>query len=465
LLAGRGASGDLDSFGQLYDRYFNRVYDFCWRVTRDTDDAAEATQETFARAMRGLAAAAKPPGFQASLFAIAHEEAVARAERAGRRPPLPAPTHEEAFGSFDVPDPSRIDDPQLAADPELPGQVWEAASVLGARDYALLDLHLRQGLGGAELAQVLNVSKGAATSTVNRMKAAAGDVIGGYVLAKRGSRDCEGLRGVLAGFEFPPYTEELRRALDQHVRGCDVCGRVRRGLAPLAIFAAFAAVTAPFALKGDIWRGVAAAWPYGGEGALAAASPGAAIPAPAAAGAAAPMPRDAEFDEDDRAFAAAAAGGGGGAGALARAFPTGGGEGGNRIVLFAVAVLGLVVFAFAIAGGIILAGGGGDDDGGGGGADATRTAASGSPTSTPGVVVETPTEGPATATSTQAPETATATEAPPTETPLPAATDTPEPPTATNTPRGSNFGPTRVPTEPPGDGGDETPEPEATGTP
>ena len=40
-------------FGQLYDGYVSRVYDFTWRVTRDTDTAAAGTSETFVRAATG----------------------------------------------------------------------------------------------------------------------------------------------------------------------------------------------------------------------------------------------------------------------------------------------------------------------------------------------------------------------------------------------------------------------------
>ena len=54
LLVSRAVAGDLDSFGQLYDSYFGRVYDFTWRVLRDADQAADATRDVFLSAMRRL---------------------------------------------------------------------------------------------------------------------------------------------------------------------------------------------------------------------------------------------------------------------------------------------------------------------------------------------------------------------------------------------------------------------------
>ena len=56
LLVSRAMAGDLDSFGQLYDRYFPRVYDFAWRVLRDAEEAASATESIFATAMASMAA-------------------------------------------------------------------------------------------------------------------------------------------------------------------------------------------------------------------------------------------------------------------------------------------------------------------------------------------------------------------------------------------------------------------------
>ena len=415
LLVSRAVGGDLDSFGQLYDRYFGCIYDFCLRVTRDADEAADATRDVFAIALLQLSELSRASSFKSWVFTIAHNTAVTRAESGGRAP-LTVPSHDEAFGTFDAPDPSRLGDPALATgDHELAALVWEAASALNPRDYALLDLHVRQGLESAEIARVLGVAKGTANTTVTRMKAAAGAVINSYVVARRGSKDCDDLRHVLAAHTFPPFSDDVRRAVDAHVEGCEKCRRSRAALvAPLLIFGSFAAVSAPFALKGEAWREISSSWPQSGGNENLAQG----LPPP-----------------EWRGEAIAAAGGaGGGTGAPGPTMD--GGDEGNRIVLFAVAVLGLLVFAFAIAGGLILAGSaGGGDDGGGGPGVSTRTSIARTP-STQGVVVETPTIDPnATATPTPEPDTPTPE---PTTPPTPVDTPTLEPdtPTATRTPRG-----------------------------
>ncbi len=442
LLVSRARAGDLDAFGQLYDQYFNRIYDFTWRIIRDADEAADVTQDVFMKAMQNLPSLAKAASFKSWLFTIAHNTAITRAERAGRTVPLPQPQHEEAFGTFDVPDPSRLDDPALAAgDAELAALVWEAAEALNPRDYALLDLHVRQGLDSAEIAGVMGVSKGNAYTMVSRMKTAAGDVIGSYVVARRGSQDCDALQKVLAGFEFPPYTELVRKAVDEHLKSCDICGKARRRFTtPLEILGGFAMVPAPLALKGDVWGDVSAGWHVSGPGALGNGTQ------PALSGSLPPSPY------------AAAGGGGIGAGG---AFMSGRGEGGwdrSRVMWFVGGVAGLLIFAFA--GGALISGafGGGDDADGSVTATATPTDTTiPGITRTPGVSVETPTPN-LTPSATAEPE---ETETPvPTE-PAAVATLTPTPATATvvvtSTPTNGSGLPTRVTTP-----AQETPTPTAT---
>lgn len=463
LLVNRALAGDLDSFGQLYDRYFTRIYDFSWRILRDADEAADVTQDVFMKAMQGLGGLGKASSFKSWLFTIAHNTAVTRAERAGRTVPLPTPAHEEAFGTFDVPDPCRLDDPEVVAgDHELASLVWEAATALNPRDYALLDLHVRQGLESAEIAGVMGVSKGNAYTMVSRMKTAAADVIGSYIVARRGSQDCEGLQAVLALHEFPPYTEPVRRAVDAHIKDCETCSGARKRLvAPLEIFGAFAAVPAPMALKGSIWGDVAGAWHTAGPGGSGGGTP------PREPFARNPYGTPEGIGAGAVAAGAGGAGGFGGGGFDSSVAPMSynGGEGWNRnrILLFAGAALGLLIFAFA--GGALIAGGFGG--GGGDGAAPPRTA-TGTRTATPqgtvtaGVSIPSATPAPPTNTPGPATVTPTPTETPPplpTDTPVPAATETPTPrrgrtatptlePTATRTPRGTPIFPTPTPCKP-----------------
>lgn len=389
LLATRAAAGDLDAFGQLYDRYVDPVYDFAWRTLRNADAAEVAVREAFGRAASEWASRGKL-AFGPWLFTIAHQAALARAgvPRADDKT-----AYEEAFGSFDVPDPARMDPAARMTDPELGALAWDAARDLTARDYALLDLHLRQGLAPRDLAGLLNASERDAGSVISRMKRAASGVFGGYIVARR-ARNCEALRHLLADFDFPPYADPVRTAVDAHIAGCDACKAELASIGdPLAPFAALATIPAPLELKGDAWRDLAALWPVGGG-----------MTEVTAAASAGDIPGGA---------------GGGFGGIDGGTLAAGEGDGGNRMLLFAVAVLGMVVFAFAVAAGALIASGSGDDGGAVVEATATATIVEGTPTEEP---VSTRTAGVTIETSTPEPVT---------DTPVPTETFTPEPATAT----------------------------------
>ena len=138
LLVSRAMAGDLDSFGQLYDRYFPRVYDFAWRVARDAGEAASVTESIFATAMASLAQLPNAASFRSWLFGIAYRSVVARAAGLNRTTGAFAPAHEEAFGSFDVPDACYVEDPSVAGgDPAGGPSALEPCEIRGVVEAGL----------------------------------------------------------------------------------------------------------------------------------------------------------------------------------------------------------------------------------------------------------------------------------------------------------------------------------------
>src|SRR5258708_23743959 len=53
-LVERAQAGDTPAFGELVERYQGRVYALTRRILKDDDEAADALQETFLSAFRGL---------------------------------------------------------------------------------------------------------------------------------------------------------------------------------------------------------------------------------------------------------------------------------------------------------------------------------------------------------------------------------------------------------------------------
>lgn len=63
-------SGDKDAFKTLYDRYINKVYNFCLAFTGDDDDAKDCTQEVFIRVYRSIGKFRSDAKFNTWLYRI-----------------------------------------------------------------------------------------------------------------------------------------------------------------------------------------------------------------------------------------------------------------------------------------------------------------------------------------------------------------------------------------------------------
>lgn len=263
-LAVAARSGDSAAFTELYDRYFQRVYDYLTRLTRNRDDAAELTQDTFLRAMNNLGQLRDPERFRSWLFSIARSHGLNGIERRKRSVPV-SPTPEDDNMSNPVlnaiaDDPS-VDPEVVASYNEMSEMVWEAAESLDERTYTVFDLTVRHGMDSAEIADVMGVSAGAGYTMVSRMKTRVGESIGTYLLMRKGSRECDQLAEIVAATEIPPVSRSDRRTVDRHVRDCDTCERTKKAMvAPSKVFGAFAMVAAPAGLQAQIRGQIQSDW-------------------------------------------------------------------------------------------------------------------------------------------------------------------------------------------------------------
>ena len=258
------ALGSRDDFAVLYERYFDPIYDYLIRLTRNRELAADLVQDTFIRAMQKLDQLEQPAAFRGWIYRIARSQALNRLKRE-RRSVATAPLEEEGTGLNPLMsqiDPDRLSSPMVAAEiEEVAALVWEAAEALDERTYTVLDLTVRHGFDSAEIAAVLDVSPGNAYTIVSRMKDRVEAVIGAYVMARKTDQNCPELRVLVHGVELPPMTSELAKSINRHVSTCDECGaRLRKMVAPANVMAAFAAVAAPNGLAADIWNELDGRW-------------------------------------------------------------------------------------------------------------------------------------------------------------------------------------------------------------
>src|SRR5262245_42954396 len=199
-LVERVRAGDPNAFGELYDRWFDRVLDLAYRVLWDEQAAADIAQDAFLSAWRNLDRLEDAHAFGGWLLRIARNGALDRKRRDQRSRPVDDERlamiertqlrGEDRIGSLD--DPARI-----AEDAAYSALLWDAADALGERDQQVLDLHLRHGLAPAEIGDVMDVNRNAANQLVHRVRQRLATAVGARVLWRGGEPACSALRAEL----------------------------------------------------------------------------------------------------------------------------------------------------------------------------------------------------------------------------------------------------------------------------
>jgi len=233
VLAAR--DGDADAFGVLFDRWFDRVHDVAYRIVRDREVSAEVAQDVFLVAWTHLHRIEQPASFGGWLLRTARNRALNRLERE-RRTVAVSDEENVMHSQRDEPE---FDPGETMHRNEQVDLVWAAASALGERDASVLDLHLRHGLGAAELAEALGVTANNAHQLLFRLRKRLASAVRGWVLWRNGRPACAELVGVLQAAGITAFGPAAVAKIERHSDACTAClSRREQRLAPEAMFAA-----------------------------------------------------------------------------------------------------------------------------------------------------------------------------------------------------------------------------------
>lgn len=244
-------AGDRAALAGLYDRFADSIFDTAAAMLSDRHEAADVVQDVFVIAAEKLAQLRDPARCKAWLFAIMRNEVYRRSKRRRRS----VPTDFTAPG-LDVAAPAEAGAEGEGVEyAELAELVRGAAAGLDERDQLVLELSVRQGLQGADLAAALGVDPQQSYSMVHRMRERAERSLGAYCVARRGRRDCPELNDILRGWDGT-FNVLVRKRVARHVEACERCERNRRQLAPLVLFGAAPALAAPADLRDRVLQHV-----------------------------------------------------------------------------------------------------------------------------------------------------------------------------------------------------------------
>jgi RNA polymerase sigma-70 factor (ECF subfamily) len=164
-------SGLAGPFRDLYERFKDRVYNVCYRITGSPSDALDASQETFGIVFRRLGEFRFQSRFSSWVYRIAVNSSIDMKRRARTRriASLEAVQETGPEGSrFDIRD-DRIEMPIASASrKELEAEVQRALDRLSPKLRAIIVLRYIQSLSYEEIAETLKISLGTVKSRLSR---------------------------------------------------------------------------------------------------------------------------------------------------------------------------------------------------------------------------------------------------------------------------------------------------------
>jgi RNA polymerase sigma-70 factor (ECF subfamily) len=143
-------AGDRTAFARLVDRYWDRLYRWLYRLTRDRHAAEDLTQETFLKALAAVRSFRPGSNFRAWVFRIGHNNFV-NLKRADRRVKvaLPDETAQPEVGGAE----------STAENRESLEIVGKAVAALPPDFRAALLLRVEEGLSFRDVAKVLGTTE------------------------------------------------------------------------------------------------------------------------------------------------------------------------------------------------------------------------------------------------------------------------------------------------------------------
>ncbi|MEZ5308184.1 MAG: sigma-70 family RNA polymerase sigma factor [Pyrinomonadaceae bacterium] len=166
-------SGDPEAFDSLVDRYGNAVFGMLLRITGDREEASDLTQETFIRAIKGIAKFRGDAGLKTWLFRIAINQSKNRFRWWKRRKKdktfsIDAPIGESETAFADVLE-SNVSNPlDDVLEKERSRKLITAIEQLPTAYRETIVLCDIQGLSYEEIAEVLDINIGTVKSRIAR---------------------------------------------------------------------------------------------------------------------------------------------------------------------------------------------------------------------------------------------------------------------------------------------------------
>jgi RNA polymerase sigma-70 factor (ECF subfamily) len=243
-LVQKAAQGNRKAFRELFDRYFQAVYNYSLTLTGDPAQAEDITQETFIRAHKNLHRLGPPWNFHAWVFRLARNYFIDQFRKDRDLYPL----EEDVQVISDRPGPEREKITRDTAD-----SVHSTLSKLSVRQREILVLRELQGFSYAEIGEILELSSSNVKVSLHRARAAFAETFGNQLLLEDPSGDCVDVVELLHAYHDQEELLDRESYVKEHLKTCQECQERRDALIAQSVaFGAFIPVIPPQGLAQSI---------------------------------------------------------------------------------------------------------------------------------------------------------------------------------------------------------------------
>ena len=262
-----GGSAEVWSVGQtpreadrqvitnLFDTYAAHLFDYCSGILRNPAAAADALQDTLIAADALIGKLRDPERLRVWLYCIARRQCRSDLPRGSE-----TLTPDEFFAGlpedtaeFEFPD---VDAEALAKETVL--VVRAALDGLSDEDRELVSLAYRHGIGGPDLATVLEISGRRAAALLAEAGTRFEESSDAVSVLRAGWAACPLLETIVGEWDpaSPQLTPELRKRLTRHIASCDDCSRSRGDIFGPELLGALPLTVLPAELREQMTRTV-----------------------------------------------------------------------------------------------------------------------------------------------------------------------------------------------------------------
>ncbi len=236
--------GNRRAFRELFERYFQALYNYALTLTRDPAQAEDITQEAFIRAHTNLSKLGPPWNFHAWIFRMARNYFIDQIRRERETEELEDERQVISTG----PSPERE-----TFSREVSLRVHSTLDRLADQQREILTLRELQGFSYAEIGQIMELSDSNVKVRLHRARAAFQESYGIGLLLEDPQGDCLEVSELLDSLHDGEEMLDREQFVKEHLKVCDACQQRRDLLIKqTTILGAFIPVVPPKGLASRI---------------------------------------------------------------------------------------------------------------------------------------------------------------------------------------------------------------------